>query len=156
MGSIMKNLFALAIVALFPFLVNCAAPATYKVAVMFNNFGAAGGLDSNGLQYKAAMLMAINEINNKTDGLYDDILPVTQFSVLTAQPDNSKTSGAVNSLYVIDSGVRACLGPQESSPIEGMSSIYPTNVCNALFNVRRGEIVDGKRSSANWISCPRR
>ena len=95
-------------------------PSTYRVAVMFNNFLASGDLDISGLQYKAAMMMAFDQINDKNDGYFDDLLPNTTFEVLTHQPANSKTGGAISSLYAIDNGARSCIGPQYSSPIEGV------------------------------------
>mmetsp|Transcript_6932 Transcript_6932/g.10400 ORF Transcript_6932/g.10400 Transcript_6932/m.10400 type:complete len:889 (-) Transcript_6932:122-2788(-) len=107
----------------------CVATWTqeYKTGVMFNNFLSTGDIDPEGLQYKSAILLAISEINNKTDGIYDDILPNITFSVISAQPANTKTAGAVSALYAVDEGVRAVIGPQENAPIEGGAKLLMEN-----------------------------
>ena len=94
----------------------------------------AGDIDPEGLQYKSAILLAISEINNKTDGIYDDILPNITFSVISAQPANTKTAGAVSALYAVDEGVRAVIGPQENAPIEGTELIELT-CCHSILQV---------------------
>ena len=35
-------------------------------------------VDQAGVRYMAAVQMAINKVNNKTDGVYDNLLPNTQ------------------------------------------------------------------------------
>ncbi len=52
-----------------------ALPEVLKIAGYFNSFNADGGINKAGAQNLAAFVMAIREINNKTDGIADDLLP---------------------------------------------------------------------------------
>ena len=126
-------------------------PPTYRVAVMFNNFLPSGELDTYGLQYKAAIMMAIDQINNKNDGYFDDLLPNTTIEILTVQPKTSKTSGAVSSLYAIDNGVRSCIGPQDRSPIEGIRLLIADNFPSKRTSCRWGQDINGAWHLTDWI-----
>jgi len=63
-------------------LYQCYSLSTIRIAGIFNFLerDSTGTLTNkqhiNGNQYLAAFVMAINELNNKTDGIYDDLLPV--------------------------------------------------------------------------------
>ncbi len=56
-------------------------PEVIKVGGFFNPFDESGKFDSAGAQYLASFLMAIREINNKSDGILDDLLPGTELVV---------------------------------------------------------------------------
>jgi hypothetical protein len=56
---------------------HSAAPKEIHFAGFFAPLNASGYRDVKQLEHLAAFIMAINEINNKTDGVYDDLLPET-------------------------------------------------------------------------------
>jgi ABC-type branched-subunit amino acid transport system substrate-binding protein len=56
-------------------------PSVAKVGLLFPFLDASGKIDDDGAQCLAAFLMAVREINNKTDGVFDDILPNTKLVV---------------------------------------------------------------------------
>jgi hypothetical protein len=61
----------------------------FKVAGYFKLFDEHDNVDNDMVQRLAAFLMAIREINNKTDGIADDLLPDTELLVTLESPDYS-------------------------------------------------------------------
>ena len=61
----------------------------FKIAGYFKLFDEHGYVDNYMVQRLAAFLMAVREINNKTDGVADDILPDTKLLVALESPDYS-------------------------------------------------------------------
>jgi hypothetical protein len=57
-----------------------AAPAVINLGGMFAPIDATGAMSLSQAEHLAAFVMAINEINDKTDGVYDTILPSTTLS----------------------------------------------------------------------------
>lgn len=53
-------------------------PEILKIGLFLDTFAENGHLDIAGVQRLAAFLMAVREINNKTDGIADDLLPNTK------------------------------------------------------------------------------
>ncbi len=77
--------------------------------------------DSLGMQLETAIIMAMKEVNNKSNGLYPDILPATELRYLLNYPKKSATftegaNGAMN-MAVLDNGetVITCMGPATGS-----------------------------------------
>jgi hypothetical protein len=68
---------------------NVKALQEFKVAAYFKLFDENDNVDSAMVQRLAAFLMAVREINNKTDGIGDDILPDTKLLVALESPDDS-------------------------------------------------------------------
>jgi hypothetical protein len=62
---------------------NCIESMSAQVAIggLFAPVSADGVWDVDQAQHLAAFVMAVNDINNKTDGIFDDILPNTSGSV---------------------------------------------------------------------------
>ncbi len=95
----------------------------YNVAVMFPI------LDSHNMPHiqgnidAAAMFLAFDAINNKTDGIADDLLPGVELRMVVRSPLGSFSRGAETSIDVIDArgddGVIACVGPYGLFAIQG-------------------------------------
>ncbi len=67
--------------------------------------------------------MAIREINNKSDGIYDDLLPQTRLKLVTRHSGSyfSTATIAANLLHKSfnNEGIRACIGPGTNAAIAG-------------------------------------
>lgn len=76
-----------------------SAPSVVRVGGLFNPFDAAGNLDVVQAENLAAFVMAVNELNDHSDGLWDDVLPQTriEFAVRSAH-GSQQASLAVYSL----------------------------------------------------------
>lgn len=67
--------------------------------------------------------MAIKHLNDKTDGIYDNLLPNTQIRIIHRASNDQALRGAVNagSILQVDSkGVVACLGPLSNRTLQGI------------------------------------
>jgi hypothetical protein len=91
-----------------------------------------GTLDLSGVQTKEAILMAIREINNKSDGLYDDLLPGIQFKLATQHPGIMFSTATIAANILRKSfngtGIRACIGPGTNAGIAGEFHFLPSHM----------------------------
>ena len=69
-----------------------APPAEVVIAAAFPMFNSDGSLNADGAQYQAAYLMAVAEINNKADGIFDSLLPNTQIKTAVVYADTTATA----------------------------------------------------------------
>ncbi len=67
------------------------APAVVKIGGLFRPFFLVGNgsVDVAGAQYMAAFIMAVREINDKSDGVHDDLLPHTHLTFSTRTLDGA-------------------------------------------------------------------
>jgi ABC-type branched-subunit amino acid transport system substrate-binding protein len=63
------------------FMVSAAKPPVVNIGGMFAPIDSTGAMSLSQAEHLAAFMMAINEINDKTDGIYDDLLPSTHLSI---------------------------------------------------------------------------
>ncbi len=88
----MSFLHAKTIISLVMFsFVDSRRPSSVHVGGMFPQFLSSGTIDRDGSQNLAAFIFVINQINNKTDGWYDDILPNS--NVLVEVRDSKRDFG---------------------------------------------------------------
>ena len=75
-----------------------------------------------GIQYQAAFLLAIKEINNKTDGIADELLPNVQILrvVLGAPPQNTYYN-LMSAVYVDSYDPLVVIGPDSNEATESLS-----------------------------------
>jgi len=108
-------------------LYGCVPPSDVNIGVVFNLQNSSGGVNYLGVQCKEAILMALREVNNKSDGLYDDILPLTELKIAFAPHGYSYASAATATSNLAKSfsnmGVRATVGPDTNIGIEGSAKI---------------------------------
>ncbi len=57
--------------------VHASVPSSVNIGGMFSLFDSNGVVQNDAVQYLSAFLMAVEDINNKTDGIFDDVLPGT-------------------------------------------------------------------------------
>jgi hypothetical protein len=129
--------------SLFVGFINCHTLNEYNVGALFNLNNFDGTMDLSGVQAKEAILMAIREINNKSDGLYDDILPNITFKLATEHPNILFSTSTVAANLIRTSfngnGIRACIGPGTNAAIAGQnrlsnsSLILSSPICNSSF-----------------------
>jgi ABC-type branched-subunit amino acid transport system substrate-binding protein len=88
----------------------------FRLGVLYATHDYEGRIDFNGNQYIAAVLMAVREINNKHDGIEDDLLPNTKIVVAARSPQRNLIQGALAAKTFIDDvfkgqPIHACVGP---------------------------------------------
>eukprot|EP01041_Mallomonas_annulata_P010083 gene10083-21015_t len=78
------------ILLIFCYLFSCfvveAYPQTINVGVIASPFTTTGTIITDGTHQIAAIIMALKEINDKTDGIHDDLLPHTQIKFALRAP----------------------------------------------------------------------
>jgi hypothetical protein len=74
-----------------------APPVVVKIAAYFKPMGDDGLPDPFMIQHLAAFMMAVREINNKTDGVSDDLLPNTEIVFTLKSP-----SGLIGAEVAVD------------------------------------------------------
>eukprot|EP01041_Mallomonas_annulata_P008623 gene8623-17790_t len=102
---------------------------TIRIGGLFPQTDFNGIVDNIGAQYMASFLMAIREINNKTDGIADDLLPninlviavrnTKQKFIETFHAATELTTKAFN-----NSGIQAAIGPASVEEVEGATPVY--------------------------------
>jgi ABC-type branched-subunit amino acid transport system substrate-binding protein len=65
---------------------TATAPSIVRIGGLFSPIDVNGNFDYEQAQCLAAFMMAVNEINNKKDGINDDILPQTKLVVAVRSP----------------------------------------------------------------------
>lgn len=107
--------------------VSCFTPSlqAVNIAAAFDVLEETSGvppcLTVQGLQINAAILMAVQELNSKTDGLYDDILPDVYINLTSYQYSKSSSTGLANKMIEdieqeqlsrsAENSIVSCLGP---------------------------------------------
>ena len=88
-----------------------STPQVVKIAAYFKPFDDEGNVDSFMVQHLAAFLMAVREINNKSDGVCDDLLPHTRIAVSLLSPSGfiSEEMAVAQSLSVDFGGSGKCM-----------------------------------------------
>ena len=102
--------------------------AYFNVGVMFPIVSS--GIEvSDGVVYMAAMEMAINEINDKFDGVHDNILPLTELRMVAKNPIQTFGGGAIAAAQMLEvdegRGVVGVVGPAALATLQG-------NICQRL------------------------
>jgi ABC-type branched-subunit amino acid transport system substrate-binding protein len=70
-------------------------PSIVKIGGLFSAFVDGGStLDKENAEFLSMFLMAVDEINNKTDGIHDDLLPNTQLKITVVNSVSTAISGA--------------------------------------------------------------
>ena len=103
--------------------VQADRPEYFNVGIMFP-ISTTSGKAAPTVKYMAAMDIAIDAINNKHDGLFDDILPLTELRMVVRSPLRTFGLGAnaATSMLAADNGkgVIACAGPAASNAMKGV------------------------------------
>jgi ABC-type branched-subunit amino acid transport system substrate-binding protein len=70
-------------------------PAIVKIGGLFSAFVDGGSvMDKENAEFLSLFLMAVDEINNKTDGIHDSLLPNTQLKISVVNSVSTTISGA--------------------------------------------------------------
>jgi len=119
------------LVGLFPALAlangEFARPESIRVGLLFPLLKRSFVKDFGGATRLLYALTAIRDINNKTDGRYDDLLPHTriEFSFRDSKRDAGEATLQAMNLVQKD-GVQFVIGPASSSPAMAVHSILKT------------------------------
>eukprot|EP01041_Mallomonas_annulata_P005370 gene5370-10730_t len=88
---------------------------TVNIGVIASQFKSDGVLSVDGTHQIAAIVMALNQINNKHDGIYDDILPTTQMRFALRTPVQNflkglKAADEMSNVVFNGNGVKGVIG----------------------------------------------
>ena len=117
------------IICLALFVTVCSATLVdhANVGVMYSMFDAAGQPDTAGIMQLTGMQIALDHINNKTDGVADDLLPSVELRMVARAPQPTFTSGAgtaIDMAYATERrGTIACVGPGSIEAMRGSVSL---------------------------------
>jgi hypothetical protein len=96
---------------------------------MINVADSSNSVGNVALQQQSAILMALREINNKTDGIHDDILPVTRLNTMFSYSLPTFLDSVAKATNMMDTGfgglgVRAVIGANGFAATEGMFEFF--------------------------------
>eukprot|EP01041_Mallomonas_annulata_P011685 gene11686-24471_t len=132
------------VLLVFSYLSTCASldsPPSVNIGIFGDKYTSIHKVDVEGTHNIAAMLLAINEINNKTDGLYDDLLPATKinFALRSTQGNFLTASNAAQdfALHVFNgTGVVGAVGSGHDESSRAMGQTFgftPFKVVNVDY-----------------------
>eukprot|EP01041_Mallomonas_annulata_P010183 gene10183-21220_t len=88
-----------------------------------------GNVDKSAAQYLASFLMAIREINNKNDGILDNLLPNTRLVIAVRNSkgkfiETFQAATELTSRVFNNSGIQAAIGPATVEEVDGATPVY--------------------------------
>ena len=103
--------------------------STLYVGSASPKFTALGVADSTGCQYIAAFLMALREINDKSDGVEDLLLPHTHIKLAFVSPNRNFVAASNLALYLANSafkgtGITGAIGAGSNAGSEGLGKVF--------------------------------
>jgi ABC-type branched-subunit amino acid transport system substrate-binding protein len=136
------------------------APAIVKIGGLFSAFVDGGSLlDKENAEFLSMFLMAVQEINNKTDGVHDDLLPNTQLKFSVVNSVSTALSGATAYSEIKDSffhrGVSGIVNTLSSELVESINA-YAVNdeSFQVLSAARDAALGDGLQYSFKSSTVP--
>ena len=109
-----------------------SAPPAVNIGGLFSIFDSDGNPDNEAIQLQAAFLMAVEDLNNKSDGMFDDVLPDTQlkFAVRGSSKRHANVASALELLESVDIGGDVGV----HALINGLQSDSHTGAMNAFIS----------------------
>ena len=108
--------------------------STLRIGALFPMLKSSGSLDQSGMLRLGAFLMAIDEINNKTDGIADDLLPKTRLDFVLRDSRRDNLAALIGALELVgtcgvghsggSSGIVAAIGAASSGPSESAAAAF--------------------------------
>jgi ABC-type branched-subunit amino acid transport system substrate-binding protein len=136
------------------------APAIVKIGGLFSAFVDGGPtMDKENAELLAMFLMAVREINNKTDGVHDDLLPNTQLMLSVENSASTAFSGA-NSYNDIKnsffrSGVSGIVNTLSSNLVKSINAYAQEDeTFQVLSRAQDADLSDGLQYSFKASTIP--
>ena len=96
-----------------------------RVGAQFPIYKSGSREDSGGRRRQAAFLLALAHVNDKTDGLWDDLLPQTNLSVSFYDSKRDEGRAAINAFTMWSKfGAEVAVGPASSGPSKLSQQIF--------------------------------
>jgi hypothetical protein len=137
-------LFCVALLGSGCLLATATAPVTVSIGGLFSIFDSDGVPNHETMQLQAAFLMAVEAINNKTDGFYDSILPDTDLKI-AVRGVNQRYNNAIAVSELLDAvdiggdiGVHALVNGLITDPTKLTSSIIAEIVMDHSSSLVQG------------------
>ena len=114
--------------------------------------------DGGGRRRLAAFLLAIDQINDKNDGFYDDLLPETE--LLFAKYDSKRNEGeaVVNAFYIWEQAqAKVAIGPASSGPSKQSQSVFKlphVNIPQVSYSATSSGLSDASASPMFMRTAP--
>ena len=87
--------------------------------------------DGGGRRRRAAFLLALNHINNKNDGFWDDLLPNTTLKYAMYDSKRDEGVAVINAFYMwSEAKAVVAIGPASSSPTKMSQNVFKVNHIN--------------------------
>jgi ABC-type branched-subunit amino acid transport system substrate-binding protein len=103
-------------------------PATLNIGFIYSQITLSGLVDFSGNQYFAAFLMALSDLSNKNDGLFDHILPNTTLRYTARSSRRSFVLGVRDAISLRDSfdgnGVVGVVGPVSNEASTAVALVF--------------------------------
>ena len=139
---------------------DCVEPACVRIGGLFPKFKTAAHnfkLDTSGIRRLSSFYMAINEINNKSDGVADKLLPHTElrFAVRDSKRDDSSAFfGALELTREVfgGAGVKAIVGAASSGPSKAAALVTARAQVPGRARVTGRATVTETKETAVWSS----
>ena len=119
-----------------------SVPSFFRIGFIFPAFVADGTsstdyVDNDGIQYLASFLLAVEQINNKTDGRWDDILPNSELKVVVRDSTGPFTTDIEAAIYQTTkafnkSGIHAAIGASTNIASSAIAQIYNEHKINQV------------------------
>eukprot|EP01041_Mallomonas_annulata_P005118 gene5118-10239_t len=150
-NTIIEMLLALLLIFNLSKCLSLKSRSSINIGIFGDKYTSGRKVDVEGTHNIAAMLLAINEINNKTDGLYDDLLPSTtiKFALRSTQGNFLSASNAAQdfALHVFNgSGVVGAVGSGHDESSRAMGQTFgftPFKVVNVDYGANASELSHG-------------
>ena len=103
-----------------------------RIGALFPMLKNSGSLDQSGMLRLGAFLLAIDEINNKTDGIADGLLPRTKLEFVLRDSRRDYLAALVGALELVGTcssagvsdGIVAAVGAASSGPSESAAAAF--------------------------------
>lgn len=134
------------------------APDIIKIGGIFSPFDKDGNVNSIQSENLAAFLMAIDEINDKTDGIFDWVLPNSQIVIVKGSGNgNLGAIGAVSSIMdsFFGTGIQGVVnGMPNTETISALNSLNSYEVVQASSMASDSILADGGTFPYKIQVCP--
>lgn len=122
-------LFPVYFLAIFSFVKSSSIPKDLLLGIVGPKLTASGKISLNGSHAIAALIMAINEINNKTDGIEDSILPRTHIKFAFESPRSNYLSGLSSAMSLSSevfnrTGVVGVIGAASDASSTALAQVF--------------------------------
>jgi ABC-type branched-subunit amino acid transport system substrate-binding protein len=114
--------------------------------------------DGGGRRRLAAFLLAVDQINDKNDGFYDDLLPNTVIKFAKYDSKRNEGEAVVNAFYIWEKAqAKVAIGPASSGPSKQSQSVFKlshVNIPQVSYSATSSQLSDASASPMFMRTAP--